>query len=140
MSSPGAGPRVYDLCPNGAWGDDRGAGDYGRSLAAAVLAALLTNLAAAVLFRDAWDWVVAVGGTGVAVGGTGVAVGGTGVAVGGTGVAVGGTGVAVGGTGVAVAGMGVAVGIDVLLAMAVLAMAVLAMAVLVASTGHHLGL
>ena len=66
------------------------------------MAALLTSLAAAVLFRDAWDWVVAVGGI--------VAVGGMGVAVGGMGVAVGGMGVAVGGMGVAVAGMGVAVG------------------------------
>ena len=81
MSSPGATPWVYDLCPNGAWGDDRGAGDYGRSLAAAVLARLLTNLAAAVLFRDAWDWVVAVGGMGVAVAGMGVAVAGMGGAV-----------------------------------------------------------
>ena len=64
-------------------------------MAAAVLAALLTSLAAAVLFRDAWDWVVAVGGI-VAVGGMGVAVGGMGVAVGGMGVAVAGMGVAVG--------------------------------------------
>ena len=59
------------------------------------MAALLTSLAAAVLFRDAWDWVVAVGGI-VAVGGMGVAVGGMGVAVGGMGVAVAGMGVAVG--------------------------------------------
>ena len=56
------------------------------------MAALLTSLAAAVLFRDAWDWVVAVGGMGVAVGGMGVAVGGMGVAVGGMGVAVAGMG------------------------------------------------
>ena len=47
------------------------------------------------MFRDAWDWVVAVGGI-VAVGGMGVAVGGMGVAVGGMGVAVAGMGVAVG--------------------------------------------
>jgi hypothetical protein len=37
MSSPGATPWVYDLCPNGAWGDDRGATTPGFVICASAM-------------------------------------------------------------------------------------------------------